>query len=153
MPMLNIGGQKVKVDDSFLQLSPEDQNATVDEIAKGLASKRSGTIGETVDAFVRGAANALTFGFADRIAAGLGAATGIGGDQGEYAKNLEKQRAIDEANLKEHPVATIVGNLAGGLALPVGAAAQARRLPVGWPLARAWVPLRALCMARVPRPT
>ena len=128
MPTLNIGGQKVRVDDSFLQLSPEDQNATVDEIAKGLTAKRSGTIGETVDAFVRGAANAATFGFADRIAAGLGAATGIGGDQGEYAKNLEKQRAIDEANLKEHPIATFGGNLAGGLALPVGAAAQAPTL-------------------------
>ena len=128
MPTLNIGGQKVRVDDSFLQLSPEDQNATVDKIAKGLTAKRSGTIGETVDAFVRGAANAATFGFADRIAAGLGAATGIGGDQGEYAKNLEKQRAIDEANLKEHPIATFGGNLAGGLALPVGAAAQAPTL-------------------------
>ena len=129
MPTLNIGGQKVRVDDSFLQLSPEDQNATVDEIAKSFASKRTGTIGETVDAAVRGAANALTFGFADRIAAGLGSATGIGGESGEYAKNLEKQRAIDAANLEEHPIATIGGNLAGGLALPVGAAASAATLP------------------------
>lgn len=128
MPTLNIGGQKVKVDDSFMQLSPEDQNATVDEIAKGLASKRSGTIGETVDAFVRGAANAATFGFADRLAAAAGAATGIGGERGEYAKNLATQRAIDEANLKEHSVATIGGNLAGALALPVGAAGQAATL-------------------------
>ena len=128
MPTLNIGGQKVRVDDSFLQLSPEDQNATVDEIAKGLASKRSGTIGETVDAFVRGAANAATFGFADRIAAGMGSLTGIGGERGEYDKNLATQRAIDEANLQEHPVATIGGNLAGGLALPVGAAATAPTL-------------------------
>lgn len=125
MPTLNIGGQKVKVDDSFLNLSPEDQNATVDEIAKGLASKRSGTIGETVDAFVRGAANAATFGFADRLAAGAGALTGIGGERGEYEKNLAKQRAIDEANLNEHPYATLGGNVAGALALPVGAAGQA----------------------------
>lgn len=36
MPTLNIGGKKVKVDDSFLKLSPEQQNATVDEIAKKL---------------------------------------------------------------------------------------------------------------------
>ncbi len=34
MPTLNIGGRRVKVDDSFLELSPEDQNATVDEIAQ-----------------------------------------------------------------------------------------------------------------------
>lgn len=129
MPTLNIGGQKVRVDDSFLQLSPEDQNATVDEIAKSFAAKRTGTIGETVDAAVRGAANALTFGFADRLAAGAGAATGIGGERGEYEKNLATQRAIDKANLEEHPIATIGGELAGGLALPVGAAARAATMP------------------------
>ena len=33
MPTLNIEGRRVKVDDSFLQLSPDQQNATVEEIA------------------------------------------------------------------------------------------------------------------------
>jgi len=33
MPTLNINGQSVKVDDCFLKLSPDEQNATVDEIA------------------------------------------------------------------------------------------------------------------------
>lgn len=36
MATLNINGKRVKVDDSFLSLSPEQQNATVDEIAKSL---------------------------------------------------------------------------------------------------------------------
>jgi len=36
MPTLNINGRKVTVDDSFLQLSPEDQEKTVDEIASHL---------------------------------------------------------------------------------------------------------------------
>lgn len=36
MPTLNIGGQKVKVGDEFLSLSPDQQNATVDEIAGSL---------------------------------------------------------------------------------------------------------------------
>lgn len=36
MHTLNIQGQKVKVGDKFLSLSPEQQNATVDEIAKSL---------------------------------------------------------------------------------------------------------------------
>lgn len=36
MPTLNINGQRVKVDDSFLSLSPDQQNATVDEIARSL---------------------------------------------------------------------------------------------------------------------
>ena len=33
MATININGRRVKVDDSFLSLSPEQQNATVDEIA------------------------------------------------------------------------------------------------------------------------
>ncbi|MBB3950479.1 hypothetical protein [Aureimonas jatrophae] len=42
MPVLNIEGRRVRVDDSFLQLSPEDQNRTVDEIASsiGVTAKR-----------------------------------------------------------------------------------------------------------------
>ncbi len=38
MPTLNIGGQRVKVGDEFLSLSPEQQNATVEEIAGSLGS-------------------------------------------------------------------------------------------------------------------
>lgn len=37
MPTLNINGQRVKVDDSFLSLSREDQDRTVDEIAASLS--------------------------------------------------------------------------------------------------------------------
>lgn len=36
MPTLNIEGHQVQVDDSFMSLSPDQQNATVDEIAKSL---------------------------------------------------------------------------------------------------------------------
>lgn len=39
MPTLTIEGQKVKVDDSFLSLSPEEQSATVEEIAASLGVK------------------------------------------------------------------------------------------------------------------
>jgi len=38
MAKLNINGKTVTVDDSFLKLSPEEQNSTVDEIAKSLGS-------------------------------------------------------------------------------------------------------------------
>jgi hypothetical protein len=41
MPTLTIGDRQVTVDDSFLQLSPERQNATVEEIAKSLPKKPS----------------------------------------------------------------------------------------------------------------
>lgn len=37
MATLNIGGQRVKVDDAFLSMSPEQQQATVEEIASSLA--------------------------------------------------------------------------------------------------------------------
>ena len=38
MTTLTINGQKVKVSDDFLKLSPEQQNATVDEIAKSMGT-------------------------------------------------------------------------------------------------------------------
>jgi hypothetical protein len=38
MPTLNINGKRVKVDDSFLSLSPEEQDATVDEIAASIGA-------------------------------------------------------------------------------------------------------------------
>lgn len=39
MPTLNIGGQRVKVGDGFMSLSPDEQNATVEEIAKSLGGQ------------------------------------------------------------------------------------------------------------------
>jgi hypothetical protein len=41
MPTLNIDGRTVQVDDSFLKLSADQQNATVDEIAKSFGAKSS----------------------------------------------------------------------------------------------------------------
>lgn len=82
----------------------------------------------SIDSFIRSAANAATFGFADRIAAGLGAATGIGGQRGEYEKNLSAQRALDEANMEANPIASIGGTVAGAAVLPIGAAARAPTL-------------------------
>lgn len=41
MATLNINGRRVKVDDSFLSLSPEQQNATVDEIAQSLGAQQA----------------------------------------------------------------------------------------------------------------
>lgn len=38
MATLNIEGRKVTIDDSFLKLSPDEQNATVEEIAKSLGA-------------------------------------------------------------------------------------------------------------------
>lgn len=42
MATLNIGGKRVRVDDSFLSLSPEQQNATVEEIAASIGAAGQG---------------------------------------------------------------------------------------------------------------
>lgn len=41
MPTITIGDQKVTVGDEFMKLAPEQQNATVDEIAKALPKKEA----------------------------------------------------------------------------------------------------------------
>lgn len=41
MPVLEVNGQRVEVDESFLSMTPEQQNATVDEIARSLGSAPS----------------------------------------------------------------------------------------------------------------
>lgn len=41
MPTLNIEGRTVNVDDAFLKLSPDQQNATVEEIAKSFAPTKA----------------------------------------------------------------------------------------------------------------
>jgi hypothetical protein len=38
MPILDIEGRRVEVDDSFLSMTPDQQNATVDEIARSIGA-------------------------------------------------------------------------------------------------------------------
>lgn len=75
-----------------------------------------------IDAAMRGAADAITFGMADRIAAGLESLTGIGGKAGDYSGNLAKERAIDVADEENNQAARVAGQLAGGFVLPGGVA-------------------------------
>ena len=140
MATLNIQGQKVTVDDSFLKLSPEEQHSTVDDIAKSLSGGASAPrsvdpmgsgadsaadklsapemsygdqmrhVGGAVDSVVRSLANGIPF--MDRIAAAGGAATGIGGKFGDYSGNLEAQRGEDKKLADNAPgVDTPVGRI------------------------------------------
>lgn len=170
MPTINIGGQRVKVGDGFMSLSPEEQNATVEEIARtlkpaapvdkapiqaqpapqqgfgeltpyepgfiegmsnrlydaakaiGLPASQMRRDAQGVDAFVRGAADVPTFGFADEIAAKAGSVTGVGGQKGNYEGNLEAQRAIDAQDEITNPGARLAGQVTGSIALPAGRA-------------------------------
>lgn len=70
--------------------------------------------GRVADDFVRGAADMATFGTADEISAGLGAAVG----SGSYDDNLAAQRAQDNAG----GGARMAGQFAGAMAIPGGAA-------------------------------
>lgn len=85
----------------------------------------------TIDAAVRGAADAATFGFMDEIAAGLGAATGIGGTYGDYEGNLKRQRGLDKVDDEVNKVARIGGQLAGGIGTGVGLARNGMTLMRG----------------------
>lgn len=79
------------------------------------------------DDFVRGLADTMTFGFADEIAAGAGSLTGIGGERGDYAGNVEEQRARDATGGAERLGGQIVGALTGGIGAAKAGATLAGR--------------------------
>lgn len=79
--------------------------------------KPSKTYMQHADDVVRAIANGMTFGLADRFAAGMDAATGRGDGYGE---NLAKEQAKTDEFAQEHPVVHAAANLTGGLVMPVG---------------------------------
>lgn len=82
---------------------------------------------QVLDDYVRAAANGLTFGLADRLAAGAGALTGVGGKSGDYAGNLKIEQGRTDQFASDHPVGNIAANVAGGALLPLGAIGAAAK--------------------------
>jgi len=121
MPVFEIQGP----DGKTYELDAPDQNAAMAALgnigAKQQVSESPGFFGK-VDAAVRGVADGLTLGFSDEISAGLGAATGIGGTFGDYSGNLAAQRGRDQSDERTSGGVRLAGQLAGGIALPLGAA-------------------------------
>lgn len=72
---------------------------------------RSGFLGK-VDATVRGAADTISLGFADEIAAGLGTGFGMLGD---YDAELARQRGIDQSDSEDRFGYRLGGQIGGGL--------------------------------------
>lgn len=72
-----------------------------------------------VDAAMRGAADTISFGFADEIAAGLN--TGFGA-LGNYGEELARQRGIDASDAEDRFGYRLGGQLAGGVGGGVGLA-------------------------------
>lgn len=75
---------------------------------------------QRADAFMHGAAQGLTFGFADEIEAGLGAATGLGGDFGDYRGNLEAIRKRISDYRANAPGTMMAGEIPGMIASAIG---------------------------------
>ncbi len=63
--------------------------------------------------------------FMDRIAAAGGAATGVGGNFGDYSGNLERERARNKAMEESAPLANTAAHLVGGAMVPFGAVGAA----------------------------
>jgi hypothetical protein len=111
-------------DDILLKLVEQRQAKALssmsdDELLSMLESRKPQRPGvmATIDAGVRGAADIMTFGMADEIAGFMDSITG----GKSYDEEVKKQRAIDAADEKEHPVARTVGQIAGGVTGGVGA--------------------------------
>lgn len=129
MPTLNIEGVgRVRVDDSFTSMSPEEQSRAVDEIASSMKGALPTDQPETgaIEASNVGVLSGLTGNFGDEIMAGAMTPIEMGmqAAQGEmpsvtkaYGEALRKNREYEKTAREEHPVATTVGDVAGGLAL------------------------------------
>lgn len=137
MPVLNIGGQRVTVDDSFMKLSPDEQNATVEEIAKSLPQAKPSEGGMSVDNAVRSVARgALGVGsYLDELNAATNATLAplvdpvlpdsfkklTGDTWGErYNQALDIQRGKDAAFDERHPVVSTGLKIAGGVGSGLG---------------------------------
>lgn len=122
MPTLVINGSEIEVDDSFLSLSPEDQEKTVDEIAMSLGKasaqpSQEATIGNKIGAAIDGVAQGLTFNYSDEIAAGLATGFGLLGD---YDQAVQAERARMAENKEKAGGYSLAGEIAGGLTTGAG---------------------------------
>ncbi|MCA6114242.1 hypothetical protein J6524_04770 [Bradyrhizobium sp. WSM 1738] len=149
MPVLTIGDKSVTVGDEFLKLSPDQQNATVEEIAASIGAKPAAPAAApapeaapvTVNNVVRSAATGVPIvgGLLNKLDAATNAALApalnrffapedqLKGEtfQERYANSLRDQEGADKKFSAEHPVVDTAAQLAGGVAsmAPVMAAA------------------------------
>jgi hypothetical protein len=125
MTTLNINGQHVNVDDSFLALSPDQQQTTVDHIAASLAPPapdigdgRASTVAALRGIPIAGA-------YVDKGAAALNAAaqpfteTGLSNAPSFSERMAENEKTIGAGTNefeRTHPIGTTVGKMAIGAA-------------------------------------
>lgn len=134
MTVLDIQGRRVEVSDDFLQLSPEEQAATVDEIAQSFSPEPSqpadmsfggrvrdnlvGTddgvysVGERTADLLNKAGESLTLGVVGDEAAAA-ADTMMG--RGPYGERLEVRRAQEQRSKEAMPALTMAAEIAPAL--------------------------------------
>lgn len=115
-----------------LGVSDPAETQASDRASRRRALRGFGKVARQIDAGVRGAADILTLGFADELAAGASSLPALwpGGETyGEaFNRNVADERAIDEADRQDVPVSRAVGQVAGfGAGLGVGAIADLAR--------------------------
>lgn len=103
--------------------SPPNITAAADR-GMGDSSRGQGGFGETVDAFIRGAADTSSFGFSDELTGIMNAIT-----YGDTTVNqeIDRQRAVDAYDAQHSPWARLTGQVAGAFLNPLGAAGNAIR--------------------------
>ena len=130
MPVLTIGDKQVTVDDSFLKLSPAQQNATVDEISGSLGSAAPAPV--SANAVGRAVATGVPIigGALNKLDAATNAALAPvlnrffdEKDQlpestfsDRYAHSLRDQEGADAGFAKDHPYIDTGAQIAGSIA-------------------------------------
>lgn len=134
MPTLTINGRDVDVGDEFLKLSPEQQNATVDEIAHSMGvgkSMQSDTAPSIAEGIGRAAATGVPVigGLLNKADAATNATLApvlnglfspdqqLQGDWSQrYHQALAVQNGADQQFAQQHPVLNTGAQIAGGIA-------------------------------------
>lgn len=86
------------------------------------AANRGDGFGRNVDSFMRGAADVMSLGLADELAAAGGALTGIGGEFMDYDRNLRRERIKQDQRDNSDAVASLAGRITGGVTGGLGLA-------------------------------
>ena len=92
-------------------------DTTQSDAREAAAQQSRDTVLGGIDATVRGAADVMTAGLSDKIAASIGTIF----DGGTYADNLASERAINKRDEKVNPYYRLAGQFGGAAALPLGA--------------------------------
>lgn len=98
-----------------------DARSELSGLTQAAANRGDGFV-RNVDSFMRGAADTLSLGMADELAAAGGALTGIGGEFGDFSRNLRRERIAQDQRDKQDKVASLAGRITGGVTGGVGLA-------------------------------